>query len=149
MQEQLKSFSNPSSNTEERIVLSLPNAPEYVSVARLTLAGIANRMGFNIEDIEDLKVAVAEACTNAILHGCGNCNYTIEFHILKDKLRIEITDSGKGFDYDKLEDPDLSKPKEGGLGIFIIKTLMDDVKFFHKTKGCGTKIIMCKNLGES
>ena len=51
MQEQLKSFSNPSSNTEERIVLSLPNAPEYVSVARLTLAGIANRMGFNIEAV--------------------------------------------------------------------------------------------------
>lgn len=132
------------------ISLTLPNAPEYVSIARLALSGIANRMGFNIEDIEDLKVAVAEACTNAIKHGCGEeSNYSIEFSVLKDKLRIEIEDGGTGFDYKNLKDPDLSKPKEGGLGLFIIKTLMDEVEIFNNNRSCGTKIIMCKNLGES
>ena len=97
-------------NVEVRdiISLNLPNAPEYVSIARLTLSGIASRMGFNIEDIEDLKVAVAEACTNAIKHGCGkDRNYSIEFLVLKDKLRIEIIDGGKGFDYKKVKEPDL------------------------------------------
>src|SRR5690554_3236251 len=94
--------------SKDIISLTLPNAPEYVSIARLTLSGIANRMGFNIEDIEDLKVAVAEACTNAIKHGCGNdCSYSIEFSVLKDKLRIEIRDGGEGFDYEKLKEPDL------------------------------------------
>lgn len=132
------------------ISLTLPNTPEYVSIARLTISGIANRMGFNIEDIEDLKVAVAEACTNAIKHGCGNeCNYSIEFLVLKDKLRIEIADNGEGFDYKNLKDPDLTKPREGGLGLFIIKTLMDEVEIFHNNKSCGTRIIMYKNLGES
>src|SRR5690554_3404038 len=98
-------------NSRDIVSLTLPNAPEYVSIARLTLSGIANRMGFNIEDIEDLKVAVAEACTNAIKHGCGKeCNYFIEFSVLKDKLRIEIRDGGEGFDYENLEEPDLTKP---------------------------------------
>lgn len=136
--------------SKDIISLTLPNAPEYVSIARLTLSGIANRMGFNIEDIEDLKVAVAEACTNAIKHGCGNdCSYSIEFSVLKDKLRIEIRDGGEGFDYEKLKEPDLTRPKEGGLGLFIIKTLMDEVEIFNNNKSCGTRIIMCKNLEES
>ncbi len=136
--------------TRDIISLNLPNAPEYVSIARLTLSGIANRMGFNIEDIEDLKVAVAEACTNAIKHGCGkDSNYSIEFSILKDKLRIEIVDGGEGFDYEKVKEPDLTKPREGGLGLFIIKTLMDEVHIYNNTRSCGTRIIMSKNLGES
>jgi serine/threonine-protein kinase RsbW len=150
MREQLIHNNENHIETGDIISLTLPNAPEYVSIARLTLSGIANRMGFNIEDIEDLKVAVAEACTNAIKHGCGNdCNYSIEFSVLKDKLRIEIRDGGEGFDYDKLKEPDLTKPREGGLGLFIIKTLMDDVEIFNNNKSCGTRIIMYKNLGES
>ncbi|RBP42874.1 ATP-binding protein [Garciella nitratireducens] len=138
----------PSEEEYHKISLSLPNAPEYVSVVRLTLSGIANRMGFDIEAIEDLKVAVAEACTNAITHGCGDCNYTIEFSILKDRLQIEISDKGRGFDYNLIQEPDLSQPREGGLGIFIIKSLMDEVKFF-KNNNCGTKIIMSKKLGDA
>lgn len=52
------------------VELRLPNRPEFVAVARLTVSAIAARLEFDINDIEDIKVAVAEACTNAIEHGC-------------------------------------------------------------------------------
>lgn len=147
MQEEFNGNTRGLKDQCQKISLSLPDAPEYVSVVRLTLSGIANRMGFNIEEIEDLKVAVAEACTNAITHGCGDGNYTVEFSIQQNRLQIEVVDTGKGFEYQRIRDPDLTKPREGGLGIFIIKSLMDEVEFF-KNKKCGTRIIMSKNLGD-
>ncbi len=46
--------------------LTIPSKPDYISVARLTSSAIANKIGFNIEDIEDIKVSIAEACINAL-----------------------------------------------------------------------------------
>ena len=50
------------------IEMKIPAKPDYLSVIRLTLSGIASRMGYTFEVIEDLKIAVSEACTNAIQH---------------------------------------------------------------------------------
>ena len=54
--------------TYETIKMEISSNPEYVSIIRLTTSGIANKIGFSIDDIEDMKVAVSEACTNAIKH---------------------------------------------------------------------------------
>lgn len=130
------------------VSLTLPNAADYVSVARLALSGIANRMGFNIDQIEDLKVAISEACTNALCHGCKkDNNYSVEFIIENDRLIVEVKDNGPGFDYDQIEQPNPLQPKEGGLGIFIINSLMDDVDIISDDKK-GTCIRMIKNLEE-
>lgn len=134
----------------DEIKLSVPSKPEYVGVIRLTLAAIASRIGFDIDKIEDMKVAVAEACTNAIIHGC-NCkqgsNFNIDFISTEEKLTILVYDDGEGCQLDNIEDPDLSKPKEGGLGIFIIKSLMDEVEI-KSEKGKGMMIKMIKHLGD-
>lgn len=133
---------------QENVLISLPSKPEYVSVARLTASVIANKMGFNIEDIEDIKVAVGEACNNAILHGNKNMeNFDIDFIIEADSFIIDIKDKGSGFDIDKCPTPDLCNPKESGLGIFIIKSLMDEVKL-KSSLGKGTGIRMIKYLKE-
>ncbi len=61
----------------ESIVLHIPSRPEYVRVVRLALLGIASRMEFSFDDVEDMKLAVSEACNNAILHAdpaLGDCN---------------------------------------------------------------------------
>lgn len=61
----------------ETIVLHIPSRPEYVRVVRLALLGIASRMEFSFDDVEDMKLAVSEACNNAILHAdpaLGDCN---------------------------------------------------------------------------
>ena len=113
----------------DNVKMTLPCKGEYVGVARLTLSAIANRMGFNIEEIEDIKVAVAEGCTNAIKHGLDE-KFHLDIEVFEDRLKICIQDSGKG-----------------GLGIFIIKTLMDEVELYSKI-GEGSQIKMVKYLGD-
>lgn len=129
------------------ISMKVPCKPEYVSVIRLTVSSIANRVGFNIDEIEDIKVSVAEACTNAIRHSLNN-EFTIDFEVGLDRLCIVVKDNGKGFEHESIEEPNLEEPKEeGGLGIFIIKSLMDEVAFSSKP-GRGTEMRMIKYLGD-
>ncbi|WP_246637581.1 ATP-binding protein [Crassaminicella profunda] len=129
--------------------ISVPSKPEYVNVVRLTASAIASRMGFNIEQIEDIKVAIAEACTNAIEHGLcyNNNNFQISFFVDPEKLMIDVIDQGHGFESSEVEEPDLANPKEGGLGIFIIKSLMDEVEILSDL-GKGTTMKMIKYLGD-
>ena len=135
-------------NCEDRVVLVLPNKPEYVSLARLAASGIAGRMGFDVETVEDIKLALAEACTNAIKHGCckEHSEYRIEFGIEEKCLTISIADKGCGMDKNEICKPDLQNPREGGLGIFIINTLMDRVECQTAPKA-GFTITMKKYLG--
>lgn len=123
--------------------MSLPSKPEYVSVARLTASFVANQMGFDIETIEDIKLAVGEACNNAILHSGSDETYKLEFIKQNDNLTIEIIDQGKGFSIEKYKKPNTEELQENGLGLFIIKSLMDEVEI-ETSEGKGTKIIMSK-----
>lgn len=129
----------------DRISLTLPTKSEYVSVARLTASVMANNMGFDIESIEDIKVAVGEACNNAVLHGAGEDEFSISFIVENSEIEIEVHDSGNGFSIEAYNEPDLLNPGENGLGIFIMKSLMDDVTV-NSEVGKGTKIRMIKKL---
>lgn len=129
----------------DNISLSLPSKSEYVSIARLTASVIANNMGFDFDDIEDIKVAVGEACNNAVLHGQENECFDLKFNVEEEKFIIEVKDSGHGFDYKDYHEPDLENPKENGLGIFIMKSLMDEVNI-DSTVGEGTVIQLTKKL---
>jgi len=123
--------------------MSLPSKPEYVSIARLAASFVANQMGFDIEIIEDIKLAVGEACNNAILHSGSDETYKLEFINKTDKLIIEVVDFGKGFSLENYKKPNKEDLQENGLGLFIIKSLMDTVEI-ETSEGCGTKIIMSK-----
>lgn len=127
----------------ESINMSLPSKPEYVSIARLAASFVANQMGFDIETIEDIKLAVGEACNNAILHSGSDETYKLEFINEKDNLTIEVVDFGKGFSIEKYKTPNAEDLQENGLGLFIIKSLMDTVEI-ETSEGSGTKIIMSK-----
>lgn len=127
----------------ESINISLPSKPEYVSIARLTASFVANQMGFDIESIEDIKLAVGEACNNAILHSGTDNTYNLEFVKELDNLIIEVVDFGNGFDIEKYRKPDAEELQENGLGLFIIKSLMDEVEI-ESNEGTGTKIKMSK-----
>ncbi|MGL5311852.1 MAG: anti-sigma B factor RsbW [Peptostreptococcaceae bacterium] len=131
--------------TCETIKMEIPANPDYVSILRLTTSGIANKLGFSMDDIEDMKVAVSEACTNAVKHSEDN-KVNITFNLLENGIEVEIQDNGKGYNVDSIAVPDLSNPKESGLGLFIIQTLMDDVKIESKGNQ-GTTIKMTKYLG--
>ncbi|MCC3864708.1 ATP-binding protein [Terrisporobacter petrolearius] len=119
--------------------------PEYVSIIRLTTSGIANKVGFCIDDIEDLKVAISEACTNAIKHSLDD-RFTIIYSMIENGLTIEIIDNGKGYDRSTVSEPDIDNLKESGMGLFIIESLMDEV-IVESQEGKGTSIKMTKYLG--
>ncbi len=132
----------------ETIKMEITSNPEYVSIIRLTTSGIANKIGFSIDDIEDLKVAISEACTNAIKHSLED-RFTIIYTIIENGLTVEIIDNGKGYEVKEVNEPsidNLDNLKEGGMGLFIIEALMDDVVVESKD-GQGTSIKMTKYLG--
>ncbi len=129
----------------EMISMNMSSNPNFVSVVRLTTSGIASKMGFTLDDIEDLKVSISEACTNAIKHS-KEMNFEVNFYMYKDRLTVEVKDKGIGYDMDSVATPDLSDPKTSGLGLFIIKTLMDEVDVCT-CNGNGTAIKMTKMVG--
>lgn len=129
----------------EIVSMNMSANPNFVSVVRLTASGIASRMGFTLDDIDDLKVSISEACTNAIKHSEQD-NFDVNFYIYEDKLTIEVIDKGVGYDENLVEEPDLTDPKTSGLGLFIIKTLMDEVEI-STCENRGTSIRMTKMVG--
>lgn len=130
----------------DSIKLTLPTKPEYVSLARLTIASVANNMGFSIGDVEDLKVAVSEACTNALNHSKNtDTTYDLTYLVENQKLVFTVTDRGVGFEPESVAMPDLNGKQLGGFGLFIIKSLMDRVEIISE-RGSGTSITMSKNL---
>jgi len=72
----------------EHIELTVPGRPEYVVVVRLAAAAIAGRMAFSFDDIEDLKVAVGEVCTAAILEGGPSVRIT--FEVATEALSVTV-----------------------------------------------------------
>ena len=131
--------------TYETIKMEITANPAYVSIIRLTTSGIANKVGFCMDDIEDLKVAVSEACTNAIKHSSDD-RFTIIYTMTENGLTIEIIDNGNGYDTSSINEPDIENLKESGMGLFIIEALMDEVSI-ESQEGKGTSIKMTKYLG--
>ncbi|BEP27677.1 ATP-binding protein [Helicovermis profundi] len=130
---------------KDSILISLPLKSEYISVARLTASIIANKVGFDIEEIEDIKVAIGEACNNAVLHANKEGEFNIKFEVSENTFEAEIIDNGRGFEYNNYKTPDLENPKDHGLGIFIMKSLMDNVEV-NSIKNIGTSIKLTKTL---
>lgn len=106
----------------DKIELLLPFKAEYVSIARLTASGVANRMGFDIESIEDIKIAVAEVCNKLISTGSESADcFKIVFNMSRKKLEMVFDCVDKSL-------KNIFKDEESELGISIINALMDDVR---------------------
>jgi serine/threonine-protein kinase RsbW len=129
-----------------KIELRIPCSPEYVSVARLTVSAVASCMNFRIDEIDDLKLAVGEACTNAIEHakeGAIDVVCTVE----PGQLVLTIRDCGAGFDPNAARPEHADEPPIGGLGLVIIHALMDEVQI-HSEPLRGTEVRMVKRVTE-
>lgn len=133
------------------VTMTLPSSSEFVAVTRLTVSGIAARMNFPIEMIEDLKVSLSEACTNVVQHAYPSSEtgeIFITFHMYPDKLEIFVEDHGKGFNPKEAAAPkDNSEHVESfglGLGLTFIKSLMDEAEV-TSIMGKGTIVRMVKH----
>jgi serine/threonine-protein kinase RsbW len=128
---------------EKSIEISIPNKLGHERIAMACSASFAKIVGFRPERIEDLKTAVAEACINAMEHGNKNdpsARVVISMHYNDHIFSVSVMDQGKGLDNSNkpYEEPDielkiqqLQTPR--GLGIFLIKQLVDEVEFNQTT----------------
>lgn len=119
------------------IQLQIPSHADYIDVARSCLYGVAVKLGYSFEEIEDMKVALSEACNNAVLHGAGddgNPVIDIAFQPGDGVLVISVSNRGPAFPFAEarhdslpLQGDDSSQLRVGGLGIYLMEALMDEV----------------------
>jgi len=138
------------------IRLQIPSHADYIDVVRICLYGIASKLGFSYEDIEDMKVAVSEACNNAVLHGLkssADAHTAIDISFVTDNTSLIVTvrNDGPAFVYtDALEKAaplpagKISELPIGGLGIYLMQALMDEVAV-HTTER-GNEVVMTKYI---
>jgi len=126
----------------------VPGKPEYVGTVRIAVSHVAANVGFDIDAIDDIKVAVSEACTNIILHShTDHSEFSYEVDIEREEKAITITvvDRGIGFETGKYVAPAPGEARGSGMGIFILRALMDEVDIQSEV-GVGTNIRMKKYL---
>ena len=93
--------------TEDEIRLSVPAAPEFARLARLTVAGLATRVGFSYDDVEDLRIAIGEAYSLMISNSGRPSNIELVFHVSEEALKITVSGAG-GSDPTSSEEAELS-----------------------------------------
>jgi serine/threonine-protein kinase RsbW len=131
--------------------LSIPTRPEFIAIVRLVVSSLASaRRALADERIDDLKLAVSEACTNAIeAHEAAGITDHVRIRVWEGEERMEVTidDHGAGFDPDELPShPPVTDPDrlnfERGLGIPLIRTLVDGVEFRPSDQGTTVRMTL-------
>ena len=125
----------PTTNCEYQ--LRIPSQTDNLELIREFVSRVADKVGFNEDDIGKIELACDEACTNVIKHAYDRKNGKKSLDVLIkvdfDKFILVVTDHGKGFDPKKIKLPHmdeyLAELKVGGLGIYLMKTLMDEVDY--------------------
>lgn len=123
-----------------QVTLLIPATPEYVGTARLTILGVAGRMGFTYDQVEDIRLAVGEACANAIERvqqklgeNAHDTHVTIRCYADSTKLTVEVEDGtvsstvhAEGVD---LERPasEVAEMNSQELGALLMEILVDEV----------------------
>ena len=131
------------------IRLTIPAKPEYISLSRLALTGISRLRPLSEETLGDLKLALTEACTNSVRHAYDGGEGVVEilYELHSDRLVVEVTDSGEGFEPTENEDHEPEELSEGGLGIAIIRALADELEITDR-RGGGSRLRFVKRLGD-
>ena len=147
-----------STATLREVTLTLPMLPDMEIAASKTVTALAEYMEMSPDSIDEVRMAVVEACINAFEHSKSpEGKVLLTFSVLgkaePEKLQIRIEDSGVGFKPGSIEDPKienkLTAKRKRGWGLKIIRSLMDEVDI--QSGENGTTVIMSKyraNRGE-
>ena len=131
--------------------LEFDSKSQNEAFARVVVAAFAAQLDPTLEEIADIKTAVSEAVTNAIIHGYENKMgvVTVICSINNKELEIVIQDNGKGIEDIQLAMEPLytSKPEleRSGMGFTVMETFMDKIDVYSEL-GKGTSIRMVKNF---
>ena len=125
--------------SSDSIHLQIPIKAEFVSIARLTASGIANRIGFDIDTIEDIKVAISEVLGKIIEKNASAGSMNMEFVCSEKSLSITVKVMNRDLS-------DLFSDNKDKIALSIISSLMDEIKLEKQEY---TVITMVKNLGKA
>jgi serine/threonine-protein kinase RsbW len=126
------------------VTLVIPARTEYLILARLALAGIAREVEIDPGTLADLKLAVTEACGNAVQHAQPNDGgiVTIRMAVDDDAIEITVADDGPGIDTPSIPAVPEGEVPESGMGLAIIHALVDRVEIGPGDGGRGTVVRM-------
>ncbi len=128
--------------------LTIPAKAEYITLGRLALTGLARTREVSDEVLSDMKIALSEACSNAVRHAYRDGNegtVEISYELTAGSIAVEVSDDGPGFEPpggDGVE-PELN---EGGLGIEIIRALSDEFEVSRREGGPGVRLRFVKRI---
>lgn len=136
---------------QNRVVVELASIPENVGVARLLAAMVAAQGDFTVAEVDEVKLAVSEAMTNAVIHGYGGepeQMVRLEVRLQAGVLEIVVADTGCGItDIPLAMQPAVSSdPERMGLGFCFMESHMDSLQV-ESAPGSGTRVIMTKKAG--
>jgi anti-sigma regulatory factor (Ser/Thr protein kinase) len=128
--------------------LAIRSEPQYLEPVRTVIRDVTLLAGFGDEETAEVVLAVTEGLTNVIRHCYGNCpderiDLTMTFR--SDEFEIRIDDYGKYVDPGKMRGRDLKDVKPGGLGVHLMKKVMDRLEYRPNAHG-GTSLVMVKRL---
>ena len=133
---------------KDYVTITIPSNPKYLSVVRSMTLKVGQINGMKEEVLEDIKLAVDEACANVIKHAYkGNTSgkIVIQYKTTPENYQVVITDNGIRAQNALLKGRDLDDLRPGGLGIHFIKRVFDVFELDEKKKK-GNRLIMIKHL---
>ena len=132
--------------------LEFPAKSSNESFARAAVAAFAAQLDMNVEEMADIKTAVSEAVTNAIVHGYGNSRGIVYIHckIEGNEIHITVEDKGAGIEnVEQAKQPLFTTgagEERSGMGFTVMETFMDKLDV-DSSVGIGTKVTMVKIIG--
>ncbi len=137
--------------TDRVVRLTFPARAEYLLLARLTLSGLARELPIEEELLADLKLAVTEACGNVVRHAYPGAEGDVSLVVTigASRLLLTVEDDGEGIHAPDSPDDgaeELSGPLESGMGMPIIRAIVDELAVEEGSGGRGTVVRMVKYL---
>jgi serine/threonine-protein kinase RsbW len=125
--------------------LSLPREAVSVPLARQTVSAALSAAGVEPTCVEEVNVALSEACTNAVKHAVGGVTYEVMANISDEQVTIEVVDSGSGFGQRKVTPGTPDHAAENGRGMALMNAL-SDLAVFDSVDGEGGSVHLTKRL---
>lgn len=134
----------------ETVERFLDSTLDSVDSAEEIAVGVAQRAGFDDDNLTRIGMAVRESMVNAVVHGNRyNAHKKVRFSVGHNshQFTVRISDEGEGFDFESLPDPLAPENimRTSGRGIFLIRSFMDEFQMRHLDMG-GTEVTLIKYL---
>lgn len=125
--------------------ICLPQEAESVAIVRGVITDTLSKLGITPECVDDIRLALSEACTNVVLHAAPNDEYEVWVRVDAERCELRIKNAGEGFDADTLAGVMPGTSSASGRGVAIMREVMDHVSFRSEPEA-GTVVHLIKAI---